>query len=433
MFLPGYEEEWLATRPNGGQVVGVTGDGTNDAPALKASDVGLSMGITGTKVAQNASDIVITDDKFSSIVRAILWGRSVYDNIRRFLQFQLTVNVVALTITFIGCLAQFPPPLNAVMMLWVNLIMDTMGALALGTEKPTPELLKRQPYLRDSALVSKPMWRNILTQSAYQLVLLLALLFMAPDWYNIESGQDCQSWRVSSYGRNVDLSSIAAGTPWIYGNEDVAEFSEGAVLSCDESTKFYGADGDAVLAAYLANTACPTLADSVAYAGLELEGDAQTHMECRMFEDVCPETNNKECYDKFFSTVEHKKFYAECFNSCAKTDYDYTHFSLIFNAFVFCQVFNEFNARSILNDPNCFKGIMQSKMFLLVIFVTTLFQVFIIGLGGDWVRVTMINRNLWLWSVAFGAVSLPLGVLMRYIPIWNQEDSNCWFGYVMPS
>jgi magnesium-transporting ATPase (P-type) len=84
------------------------------------------------QVAQNASDIVILDDRFSSIVRAIMWGRSVYDNIRKFLQFQLTVNVVALSIVFIGSVAGFDPPLNAVMMLWVNLIMDTMGALALG-------------------------------------------------------------------------------------------------------------------------------------------------------------------------------------------------------------------------------------------------------------------------------------------------------------
>jgi Ca2+-transporting ATPase len=145
-ILPGYKEEWESTRPKGGQVVVVTGDGTNDAPALKAADVGLAMGITGTKVAQGASDIVILDDKFSSIVRAIMWGRSVYDNIRKFLQFQLTVNVVALLIVFIGVVAGFEPPLNAVMMLWVNLIMDTLGALALATEIPTLKLLNRKPY-----------------------------------------------------------------------------------------------------------------------------------------------------------------------------------------------------------------------------------------------------------------------------------------------
>jgi magnesium-transporting ATPase (P-type) len=176
-LMPGYKSEWLASRPHGGAVVAVTGDGTNDAPALKAADVGLAMGQTGTQVAKDASDIVILDDKFSSIVQAIKWGRCVYDNIRRFLQFQLTVNVVALLLVFIGCAAGFDPPLNAVMMLWVNLIMDTLGALAIGTEPPTDDLLERRPYKRSAFLLSRPMIRNILTQSAAQLVLLLTLLF----------------------------------------------------------------------------------------------------------------------------------------------------------------------------------------------------------------------------------------------------------------
>merc|ERR1719506_2246754 len=197
-ILPGYKEEWEASRPNGGQVVGVTGDGTNDAPALKVADVGLSMGITGTKVAQSASDIVILDDRFSSIVRAIMWGRSVFDNIRKFLQIQLTVNVVALILVFIGAAAGFGQPLTAVQMLWVNLIMDTLGALALGTEKPTPELLQRRPYKRSSSLVSKPMWRNILVQSAYQLILLLILLFAGAKWFDVRdiSTNPCFSYQV---------------------------------------------------------------------------------------------------------------------------------------------------------------------------------------------------------------------------------------------
>lgn len=131
-LLPGYYEEWLESRPDGGEVVGVTGDGTNDGPALKVADVGLSMGLSGTDVAKEASDIVILDDKFSSIVKAVMWGRSVFDNIRKFLQFQLTVNAVALSLTFVCALKGFDLPLNAIMMLWVNLIMDTMGALALG-------------------------------------------------------------------------------------------------------------------------------------------------------------------------------------------------------------------------------------------------------------------------------------------------------------
>ena len=157
---PGLLPEWRNVYGSDGEVVGVTGDGTNDAPALKAGDVGLSMGLSGTDVAKEASDIVILDDKFSSIVKAVLWGRCVYDNIRKFLQFQLTVNVVALVLVFIAACTTGSTPLNAIMMLWVNLIMDTMGALALATELPTPQLLNRRPYPLDAPLISGLMWRN---------------------------------------------------------------------------------------------------------------------------------------------------------------------------------------------------------------------------------------------------------------------------------
>ncbi|GAA5987579.1 hypothetical protein JCM10908_002015 [Rhodotorula pacifica] len=172
-----------------GEVVGVTGDGTNDGPALKTANVGFSMGIAGTEVAKEASDIILMDDNFASIVSAIMWGRCVNDSVRKFLQFQLSVNITAVIITFVTAVSSSEESsvLTAVQLLWINLIMDTFAALALATDPADPESLQRKPDRKTAPLISVQMWIMILGQSVYQLTVALVLNFAGKSILNLNS------------------------------------------------------------------------------------------------------------------------------------------------------------------------------------------------------------------------------------------------------
>ncbi|MCS7271644.1 MAG: calcium-translocating P-type ATPase, PMCA-type, partial [Gemmataceae bacterium] len=194
--LPGDKYRLVRLLQQQKHVVAMTGDGTNDAPALKKADVGLAMGLSGTEVAKEASKIVLLDDAFGTIVNGVLWGRALYENIQRFVQFQLTINVSALAIAFLGPFFGLRPPFTVLQLLWINVIMDTFAAIALCSEPPRPRLMQKPPKRRDEHIVTREMLLTIFGTATFFVVVMMGLLWGMKHygWFAAGSGPNYEPW-----------------------------------------------------------------------------------------------------------------------------------------------------------------------------------------------------------------------------------------------
>ena len=353
-----------------GNIVAVTGDGTNDAPALSKSDVGFAM-IDGTDISKDASDIVILDNYFSSIVTAIIYGRAIYDNIRKFLQFQLTVNFCACFLVFICSCIGNETPLTSIQMLWVNLIMDSLGSLALATEPPYEALLYKFPTKKDESIINLTMWKHILSQSIFELILLVIIYIYGPNFINEDNNVILNS--------HFELFNCFGALP---GNVDY-EKKYNYILDGREnqwSKNKY----------------------------INLNKINEENSVCNKFLSGEPSTwNNFSLYDSF-------DYYNFEYGST-------THMTLIFNIFVIYTLFNQINCRIIDDSKNICTRINKGIMFIIVTSCELIIQILIVQFGHGIFHCVKggLSFSQWKISILFSLTTFLFNFIIKFVHLDN--------------